>query len=115
MIQHIAKESSQSPSLYNPCGSLPCGETFFTVIMNKTLIILGIYVASLLIARVLTRKLYLPGGIFEYKEPSLFDMAMIFTPGLNSIWVFALVIVLAIENLYESKSIKEIAKRILGL
>ena len=66
-------------------------------------------------AKGLTRKLYLPGGIFEYKEPSLFDMTMIFMPGLNSIWVFALALVLAIESLDESKSIKEIAKRILGL
>ena len=83
--------------------------------MNKTLIILGIYLGSVILSRVLTRKLYLTGGIFEYKEPGLFDMAMISTPGLNSIWAFALVLILTIERLNESKSIKEIAKRVLGV
>jgi hypothetical protein len=83
--------------------------------MNKTLIILGIYLGSVILSRVLTRKLYLTGGIFEYKEPSLFDMTMIFTPGLNSIWSFALVLILTIERLNESKSIKEFTKRVLGL
>jgi hypothetical protein len=83
--------------------------------MNKILIILGIYLGSVILARVLHRKLYHQGGLFDLMRPGLFDMTMIFAPGLNSIWAFALVLILTIERLNESKSIKEIAKRVLGV
>ena len=48
-------------------------------------------------------------------KPGLFDMLVVFLPGLNSIWAFALALLLTIEKLNSSKRVKEIAKSLLGL
>ena len=83
--------------------------------MNIVYKLIILYVASAILARLLHRKLYLPGGLFYPTQPGVADLFMIFMPGVNTLWLIGMACAYIFQRLSHSTTIKSLAKRILGL